>query len=45
MAHDEIQWVISQLNAKTLRDEHFEENVERIVRLQSFVRMKITRNK
>lgn len=45
MAHDEIQWVISKLNAKTVRDEHFEENMDRIVRLQSFVRMKITRNK
>ena len=45
MAHDEIQWIVSRVTAKTLRDEWFEENVDHIIRLQSLVRMNLTRKR
>lgn len=45
MAQDEIQWVITKVTAKRIRDEHFDENVDKVVRLQSVVRMSIARRR
>ena len=45
MAQDEIQWVVSRVTAKTLRDEWFDDNVDHVIRLQSMVRMNQTRKR
>jgi len=45
MAQDEIQWIVTRVTAKRLRDEWFDDNVEAVVRLQSIVRMSMARKR
>lgn len=45
MAQDEIQWIVSRVTAKRLRDEWFDENVDKVVRLQSIARMSLARKR
>jgi hypothetical protein len=45
MAQDEIQWIVSRVSAKRLRDEWFDENVDTVVRLQSIARMSLARKR
>lgn len=45
MAQDEIQWIVSRVTAKRLRDEWFDTNVDAVVRLQSIARMSMARKR
>ena len=45
MAQDEIQWIVSRVTAKRLRDEWFDDNVDTVVRLQSIARMSMARRR